>query len=106
MNLASVRSQSDFPIVMLTCRYERGCFIFDYMTDEEVHLWSENDLNFLSLLGPLVSSQPVNEIGSHKSALQATATCESLIQIAVLVTLVLFGSTFKIALTSDYIAST
>ncbi|XP_078174481.1 uncharacterized protein LOC144568114 isoform X2 [Carex rostrata] len=74
VNLASVRSQSEFPVVMLTRRYERGCCIFDYMTDEEVHLLSENDLNFLSFLEPLVSSQPVNEIGSHKSAFQATAT--------------------------------
>jgi HPt (histidine-containing phosphotransfer) domain-containing protein len=74
LNLACARSQSEFPVVMLTRRYERGCLTFDYMTDEEVHLLSENDLNFLSFLGPLATSQPVNEIGPHKSAFEATAT--------------------------------
>jgi hypothetical protein len=71
-SLFDVRSQADFTAMMLTRSHERGCCLtYDYVTDDVVDLLSEKDLNLISVLGSLVSSRPVNEIISHKSALEA-----------------------------------
>ncbi|XP_078171088.1 glycine-rich protein [Carex rostrata] len=71
-SLFDVRSQSEFTAMMLTRSHERGCCLtYDYVTDDEVDLLSEKDLNLISVLGSLVTSRPVNEVVSHKSALEA-----------------------------------
>lgn len=71
-SLFDVRSQAEFTAMMLTRSHERGCCLtYDYVTDDEVDLLSEKDLNLISVLGSLVTSRPVNEVISHKSALEA-----------------------------------
>lgn len=71
-SLFDVRSQAEFTAMMLTRSHERGCCLtYDYVTDDVVDLLSEKDLNLISVLGSLVTSRPVNEVISHKSALEA-----------------------------------
>ncbi|CAK9161410.1 unnamed protein product, partial [Ilex paraguariensis] len=71
-SMFDVKSQSDFTATMLTKTHERGCCLtYDYVTDDDSNdLLGERDLDFISMLGGLLISRPVDSSLSHKNALQ------------------------------------
>lgn len=70
-SLFDVKPQSDFTATMLTRTHERGCCLtYDYVTDDATDLLGERDLDFISALGGLLISRPVDTSLSHKNALQ------------------------------------
>ncbi|KAJ3696087.1 hypothetical protein LUZ60_001464 [Juncus effusus] len=71
-SLFDVKAQGEFTSMMLTRSHERGCCLtYDYVTDDEVDLLKEKDLDMMALMSSLLTSRPVTEGVSHKSALEA-----------------------------------
>ncbi|XP_065860902.1 uncharacterized protein [Euphorbia lathyris] len=70
-SLFDIKCQNDFTATMLTRTHERGCCLtYDYVTDDATDLLGERDLDFISMLGGLLISRPVDSSLSHKNALQ------------------------------------
>lgn len=68
--LFDMMPQSEFASMLFTRAHERQCCLtYDYVTDDSTGFLREDDLDFISSLGVLMTSRPPNSTVSHKNAL-------------------------------------